>query len=118
MIIDFHTHAFPEKISEKAMKVLSLNAGNAIPFHNGTAPSLAEYVRKSGADKAVVLNIATNPHQQTSVNNFAISLLDDSTLIPFGSVHPDSENAFEELERLKKAGIKGIKLILTTRTFL
>ena len=110
MIIDFHTHAFPEKISEKAMKVLSLNAGNAIPFHNGTAPSLAEYVRKSGADKAVVLNIATNPHQQTSVNNFAISLLDDSTLIPFGSVHPDSENAFEELERLKKAGIKGIKL--------
>src|SRR5699024_4764908 len=31
-------------------------------------------------------------------------------IIPFGSVHPDSPNALSELERLAKAGIRGIKL--------
>jgi len=57
-----------------------------------------------------VLNIATNPHQEKKVNDFAISLLEKKNIIPFGSVHPDSPNALSELERLAKAGIRGIKL--------
>ena len=62
-IIDFHTHCFPEKIAEKALAGLSLCSGDAIPFHKGTAESLLEQILSSGADGAVVLNIATNPRQ-------------------------------------------------------
>jgi predicted TIM-barrel fold metal-dependent hydrolase len=109
MIIDFHTHCFPEKIAEKSMNILKNRSGIIHPSHNGTPASLVEAQRKAGVDYSVILNISTNPHQQRSVNNFAISLLDHEGVIPFGSVHPDSEDIFEELERLKEAGIKGIK---------
>lgn len=109
MIIDFHTHAFPEKIAEKAMRVLSANAGNVIPYHNGTAPSLIDYVKKSGADRAVMLNIATSPRQQKNVNDFAMEC-NSETLIAFGSVHPDAPDALQELERIKAVGLKGVKL--------
>lgn len=110
MIIDFHTHCFPDKLAQRAMPTLALRSGNRTPAFDGTASGLKESVLSAGADKAVVLNIATNAHQQTKVNDFAISLLDDETLIPFGSVHFDSPDVLIELERLHDSGIKGIKL--------
>ena len=110
MIIDFHTHCFPGKIAEKAMQQLCLRSGITEPWHNGTPESLLQVAKECGVDYSVVLNIATNPHQQTKVNDFAISLLDIQGLIPFGSVHPDSPDALIELERLKESGIKGVKL--------
>lgn len=110
MLIDFHTHIFPNKIAERAIASLAACSGGAIPFHNGTSQSLKNFLSENQIDKAVVLNIATNPKQQKNVNDFAISLLNDDKLIPFGSVHPESEEVFDELERLKNAGIKGIKL--------
>lgn len=110
MIIDFHTHCFPDKLAAGAVEVLRLRSGIVRPFHGASASELAVFQKSRGADYSVVLNIATNPKQQTNVNTFAVSQLEIDGLIPFGSVHPDSENAFEELERLHEAGIKGIKL--------
>lgn len=110
MIIDFHTHCFPEKIAGKALASLAQRAGAGIAYHEGSEKSLIDTVRNMGADKAVVLNIATNPKQQKSVNDYAISLNALDGIIAFGSVHPDSPDALYELERLKEAGIKGIKL--------
>lgn len=109
MIIDFHTHAFPEKIAAKALAALSVKAGNLVPFHDGTVGSLEAYVKKSGADKAVLLNIATTPQQQKNVNDFAIAC-NRGNIISFGSVHPDAPDALEELERIKAAGLRGVKL--------
>lgn len=110
MIIDFHTHCFPDKLAQKAMPMLALRSGNCAPAFDGTAAELKKSVLSAGASKAAVLNIATNAHQQTKVNDFAISLLGDDILIPFGSVHFDSPDALDELQRLHDAGIKGIKL--------
>lgn len=110
MVIDFHTHAFPEKIANRAMARLSENAGGVEPSFNGTVEGLKQHCKDSSIDKAVLLNIATNPKQQKNVNDFAISLVDDSMIIPFGSIHPESPDAFNELDRLKSAGILGIKL--------
>lgn len=112
MVIDFHTHVFPEKIAEKAIASLAQRSGcvGGNYAFDGTRSALRRYMEKAHVDKAVVLNIATNPKQQKNVNNFAISLLEDECLIPFGSVHPNSPDIFEELERLKEAGIKGVKL--------
>lgn len=110
MIIDFHTHCFPKKIAEKAMQQLCQRSGITEPWHDGTPESLLATAKKCGVDYSVILNIATNPHQQSKVNDFAISLKDTEGFVPFGSIHPDSPDAFEELERLKENGIKGIKL--------
>lgn len=110
MIIDFHTHCFPDKIAEKTIEILRLRSGITRPFHSGTVDSLLALQKKDGVDYSVVLNIATNPRQQKNVNDFAISQMKIDGIIPFGSVHPDSPDALNELERLKANGIKGVKL--------
>jgi len=109
MLIDFHTHCFPDKVAATAIPMLAEKA-KLVPYSDGTvADSEAKY-NEWNVDKAVVLNIATNPRQQIKLNDFAISLLSNPKLIPFGSVHPDAEEMTMELARLKAAGIKGIKL--------
>lgn len=110
MLIDFHTHAFPDAVAEKAIPALSKCSGGVVPAYDGKIDSLKAHMRAHSVAHSVVLNIATNPHQEKKVNDFAISLLGDEMLVPFGSVHPESENALAELERLAEAGIKGIKL--------
>lgn len=110
MLIDFHTHAFPEKIAASAVAKLSYDSGGLAPQTNGTVTSLKEEMEKDGVDICVVHSIATNPRQQTKVNDFAMEINRDPQIVAFGSVHPDAPNALEELERLRDAGIKGIKL--------
>ena len=110
MLIDFHTHAFPEKIAARALGQLSYNAGGLKPQTEGTVESLRLRMQEDGVDRAVVLSIATNPAQQSKVNDFAIAVNREPELFAFGSVHPEAPDALEELERLHDAGIKGIKL--------
>ncbi len=110
MLIDFHTHAFPEKIAEKALEKLSFVSGGLIPYTNGTFSDLKRLLAQSGIDKAVVLNIATNATQQKNVNDFAAFINDNETIFSFGSVFPDSPDALYELERIKDMGLLGVKL--------
>lgn len=110
MVIDFHTHAFPSKIAEKAIEKLSFASGGLIPQTKGTLESLKTEMKKDGVDISVVLGIATNPGQQHNVNDFAAEINKDGNIVAFGSVHPDAPDALEELERIKALGLKGIKL--------
>ncbi|MBO4941402.1 MAG: amidohydrolase family protein [Clostridia bacterium] len=109
MVIDFHTHAFPEKIAQKAIEKLAYTSGGLIPQHKGTLESLKEEMDKDGVDVSVVLGIATNPKQQQNVNNFAAEINADSRFVGFGSVHPDAPDVLFELERIKELGLKGVK---------
>ncbi|MCL2300093.1 MAG: amidohydrolase family protein, partial [Firmicutes bacterium] len=101
---------FPDAIAAKAMPKLAACGGVRAPAFDGTAAGLTAAMDRAGIGRCVVANIATNPRQQRPVNDFAISLLGNGRFIPFGSVHPDSPDALDELLRLKNAGIKGIKL--------
>lgn len=109
MLIDFHTHAFPDKIAGGAMEKLSYVSGGLEPQSKGTLASLKEEMAKDGVDISVVQSIATNPKQQKNVNDFAMEMNKDDSIIAFGSVHPDSPDALEELERIKESGLKGVK---------
>ncbi|MBQ9080256.1 MAG: amidohydrolase family protein [Clostridia bacterium] len=113
MIIDFHTHCFPDALAARALGVLQHNAEKIqmTPCTDGTQSGTERHIAASGVDYAVVCNIATNARQQVKVNDFAISLIQNSkTLLPLGSLHPDGENKKSELERLYNAGICGIKI--------
>ena len=110
MLIDFHTHAFPEKIAFRAVEKLARDAGGLAPQTDGTVASLKTQMLVDGVDISVVQSIATNPHQQAKVNDFAIGINRDPAIVAFGSVHPDAPDALEELERIAAAGLKGVKL--------
>lgn len=109
MIIDFHTHAFPEKIAAAAMEKLSFASGGLIPQTDGTISGLHSVMKRDNINKSILLGIATNEKQQQSVNNFVKECECDS-IISFGSVYPHAESALYELERIKEMGLKGIKL--------
>lgn len=108
MIIDFHTHAFNEKIAEKAISKLE-NIIKYKAFTNGTIEDNLKKFDEWGVDKAVTLSIATKPSQQKVINDWAYSIKSDR-ILPFGSVHPDAPDVLLELERIKKLGLYGIKL--------
>ncbi len=119
MIIDFHVHAFADKIAERAMEQLTktlseatehlTQAADDLPCTNGTIADLIDKMDNYSIDKGVLLPIATKPSQQTIVNDWAKDSASER-IIPFGSVHPDAEDAIYELERIKSMGLYGVKL--------
>ena len=108
MIIDCHCHFFPDNLAPKVIPELSAKA-NINAYTNGTLNNTIELCDEQGIDKMILLSIATNPRQMNKVNDFAISSNHDR-VIAFGSVHPDAQNATDELKRLHEEGIIGIKL--------
>ncbi|MDL2220475.1 amidohydrolase family protein [Eubacteriales bacterium OttesenSCG-928-N14] len=110
MRIDFHTHTFSPKIVKRALSSLSQRSGNLLPQTDGTINGLLYSMDENNIDMAVVLNIATKPHQQRVVNDYAIEIMQYERIVAFGSVHPYAEDCLEELDYIKNAGMKGIKL--------
>lgn len=110
MLIDFHTHCFPEGIAQRALAKLSNAAGGMRPNTDGTLNGIKEQMLQQAVDISVVLNIATNERQQKSVNDFAAQMNDAKTVFGFGSVFPDAPDVIEELERIRFLGLKGVKL--------
>jgi len=108
MIIDFHTHAFDDRVVRKAMAVLTENCGKA-PLSDGTVGDTLRVAKQGGADKIVIASIATKPSQQRAINDWAASI-NHGDVFAFGSVHPEAQDALPELERIKELGLKGIKL--------
>lgn len=115
MLFDFHTHAFADAIAERAMAALinttkqSAETENMKAYTDGTISGLRNLMRKKGIDKSLLLPIATKPSQQTTINNWAAEVMGEG-VYSCGTVHPDAENAIEEVERIKSLGLCGIKL--------
>ena len=111
MVIDFHTHIYPDKIAEKTIDKLKASAPGVKVYTKGTLDSLRESMKKSGINKSVILPVATRPGQFDTINRFAQDInskYDD--LISFGGIHPLDENPEEKLLQLKQNGFKGIKI--------
>ncbi len=112
MIIDFHTHIFPEKIADRTLKKLGTDA-RVKPFTDGTAAGLASSMKIAGISYSVNLPVATNPGQVEKLNTSMIEQQEsyrETGILVFGAMHPDYPDYKRELRRLKENGIPGIKL--------
>lgn len=115
MPIDFHTHTFPEKIAERALKKLS--ESSMIPYHtNGTGAGLLNSMEEAGIDISIVLPVATAARQTESINESVFKINEEfyahggTGILSFGAIHPDNDNYKEILLSLKENNVKGIKL--------
>ncbi len=112
MIIDMHTHIFPDKISAAVIDKLSRQAGiNA--FTDGSLRGLRSSMDTAQIDLSVILPVATTASQVEKINSSAAELTEQFAadgIISFGCIHPDYSDYREELSRLKNRGLKGIKI--------
>ena len=111
-IIDCHTHTFPGRIAATALETLSGNS-HTRPFTDGTEEGLRQAMARAGVDRAVILPVATSPHQVEKVNDASLRInehTEETGLISFGCMHPDYPDWHRELGRIAAAGIRGVKL--------
>ncbi|NCC53238.1 MAG: amidohydrolase [Spartobacteria bacterium] len=107
-IVDFHAHAFPDSLAEKAMT--ALQDGCDVPaVLDGRTDSLLHSMDEAGIEKAVICSIATRPKQFRPILDWSVKTASDR-LVMLPSVHPASENVIEELRIIKEEGFKGIKV--------
>ena len=111
MIIDFHTHIFPDSLAPRTLPHLSKIAHD-IPYHtDGTQTGALEAMRRWGVDYSVVLHIATKLGQARRINSFACEVqAAHPQFLCFGSLHPADEDAPAVAAEISKAGLYGVKL--------
>lgn len=110
MIIDFHTHCFPDTLAERAISSLQ-SAGNSKPFANGTIGDLLKTAQQANIDISVVQPIAVKQQNTPTINAVASENNKVDGIISFGSVHPLYEDYKGELEKIKNVyKLKGIKI--------
>jgi uncharacterized protein len=106
-IVDFHTHAFPDDLSERVIKMLEEEGG--VKAHlDGKISSLLSSMDNCGIEKSVICNIATNPSQFHSILKWCKEIISER-IIPFPSFHPYDPHFNERIDAIKHAGFKGIK---------
>jgi predicted TIM-barrel fold metal-dependent hydrolase len=116
MIIDFHSHIYPDKIAAKAVENIGEFYKLAM-YRKGTVDDLVESGRASGIDRFVVFSAAAVPGQVSRINEYIASVCSErrpgSAGTPgftgFGTLHPDIPNPEEEVERIISLGLKGVK---------
>jgi predicted TIM-barrel fold metal-dependent hydrolase len=114
-IIDFHTHAFPDALADKAMvqlhSELHCELYGRVEFKaylDGKIRSLLTSMDKSGIEKSVLCCIATRPSQFEPIFQWCMKIRSDR-IIPLPSVHPDDPQAVEKIQRIANEGFKGLK---------
>lgn len=110
MIIDFHTHIFPDKIADRAIEGLKKSSGyeNAV---GGRASELIAEMESVGIDYCVNLPILTNPsHFSGTLDKLEAQNAEIKKIISFGAIHPLTENLKQSVREIKNRGFSGIKI--------
>ena len=114
MIIDFHTHTFPEKIAQRTIEYLS-KKGTVPPFSDGRVTGLIDRMTEADVSIAVNLPVVTNPSQFESVNRYAIEINrafegKDRRVVSFAGIHPACDDIKGKMRWIKDQGFLGIKI--------
>jgi predicted TIM-barrel fold metal-dependent hydrolase len=108
MIIDCHTHAFPDALAARALASIEKQGG---PKHvlDGTVGGLLASMDRAGVDASLLLNIATKPEHFSPIMDFCRKVR-SARIIPFPSIHPQDPQLRDHVHAVKAEGYKGIKL--------
>lgn len=108
-MIDFHTHAFPDALAERAMRQLMSEAEGVEAFLDGRVSSLLRSMDENGIEASVLCCIATRPEQFEPIFKWCEQIASER-IVPFASVHPADPQAVERIRRIAQAGFKGVKM--------
>ncbi|MDR7303948.1 amidohydrolase family protein [Haloactinomyces albus] len=106
MIIDAHTHVWPDALADKALSANKLPGLSAVG--DGKSTTLAGEMPDNGVGHSIALGVAGAARHVDRTNEFVASL-DRASFTPFGSVHVDL-SVEENLNSLRRHGIRGVKV--------
>jgi len=117
MIIDVHSHDFPDAIACRAMAGMCAQTEGVLwPAGDGTLANHLDALDLAGVDRAVSCPIATRPKMFEGLFRRAMEIREGAfgerarrKIIPFASVHPLDPQVFEHLKAIAAAGLKGVK---------
>jgi len=100
MIIDFHTHAWPDKIAQKAREHLE-GMFRVKLVGEPTVDTLLRSMDRNRIDISVICAVATRPEQVASINDWLFGVRSDR-LRAFAALHPDFAGWPQELQRIQQ----------------
>lgn len=109
MIIDFHTHAFPDHLAERALQTLQDNSGGLPVHHDGSVGGLLDSMDRAGVEVSVIASIATRPGQFENILAWSKKIR-GRRLIPFASLHPQCPDPAAAIGSIAAEGMPGVKL--------
>ncbi|MDD4180249.1 MAG: amidohydrolase family protein [Victivallaceae bacterium] len=107
MIIDFHTHFYPENLAERAVELCQ--SFGVTPASDGTRSGLIVELDRAGIDLAVGLPLANKPENVSAINQWALEQQSER-IIMLGTIHPRSSESEEQIKWLHENGFRGVKL--------
>jgi len=109
LIIDFHTHVFPDELAPRAMQSLSQGIAKTYqPVSDGTKAGLMKKMDDWGIDISVILPVVTKASQVKKANEFVASISSER-LICFGGIYPHTTDFREDINFVKRLGLRGLK---------
>jgi len=109
MIIDFHTHIFPDHLAARALSMLLTNTGNLYaPVNNCTALGLLKNMDDWNIDISVVQPVITKQSQAKAINEWAKNTCSDR-LVVFGGIYPHTDDYKRDIDYVAELGLKGLK---------
>jgi hypothetical protein len=108
VIIDFHTHPFPDAIAERAMPRLE-QEGDVAAVLDSMVASLLRSMDEAGIAAFVVASIATRPQQFEPILEWSAQIASEH-IIPFPSVHPADPDVVRRVHIVYEHGFRGLKL--------
>jgi predicted TIM-barrel fold metal-dependent hydrolase len=109
MIIDFHTHCFPDELARRAVSTLLSNIDAVFtPVTDATVGGLLAHMLESGVDISVVQPVITKQSQFHDLNTWAAGICSEK-LISFGSLYPHTDDYKRDIDFIVGLGLKGLK---------
>lgn len=109
-IIDMHTHVYPDPIAAKAAKSIR-NYYHLGDDMDGTISTLLERGGAAGVYHYLILPVAVKPEHVRNINIFTRNQVNaHSCFTGFGTIHAGMEDLMGEVDWIRSAGLKGLKI--------
>jgi predicted TIM-barrel fold metal-dependent hydrolase len=108
MIIDFHTHIYPDHLAARTLSAVRKRAG--IRSHtDGTLKGLLGSMEAAGIDISVMHSVATRPEQVDYIHDWLPGIRQPG-IHATAATHPDTGADPDRMRSLKAEGFRGFKV--------